>query len=177
MFLMQEEDKKVETSEQMKSNKSSLGYFAGVVILLLAVGAGAYFLNKSSESQKTPEETGEIATQKPSSPPSLKGKKLSDTQFANSAVLIYPGTISESAKAVMSGWDLKTTANSDGTITASLVPTGSEVTEGDTRHTFTLKSEDKLYFADLNPGDDGTGADNNKNDDMGIVVDVNGIIQ
>ncbi len=174
---MDEKEEKIETSESIKSNKSSVGYIAGVVILLLAVGAGAYFLNKSSESQKTPEETGEVATQKPAGPPSLKGQKLSDTQFANSAVLIYPGTISESAKAVMNGWNLKTISNSDGSITASLIPTGSEVTEGDSRHTFTLKSGDKLYFVDLNPGDDGTGADNNKNDDMGIVVDANGIIQ
>lgn len=169
---MEEEQDKISGS-----GKSSVGYVAAIIILLLAVGVGAYFLNKSSESKNIPEEGREIAVKKAPSPPSLKGQKFSDTQFADSAVQIYPGAISASAKAMMSGWNLKTTANSDGTVTASLIPVGSEVTEGDSAHTFTLKSGDKLYFVDLNPGDDGMGADNNKNDDMGIVVDSNEIIQ
>lgn len=146
------------------------------VILLVVIGAGVYFMNKTSEANNTPEERSET-TPSQVSKPSLKGQKLSDTNFAGNAVQIYPGNISREAMAAMSGWDLKTVKQSDGTIKASLVPTGSEAGEGDSAHTFTLNSGDKLYFVDINPGDDQPGQDNIKSDDMGIVVDANGIIQ
>lgn len=168
----------MENNEIGETKKSSMFYIISAVLLLLVVGGGIYLMNKGAETKSSPEEVNEsIPTQKPT-PPSLKGQKLSDSQFADSAHQIYPGKISEAAKAAMSGWDLKTIKNSDGTITASLIPAGSEVAEGDSAHTYTLQPTDKLYFVDLNPGDDNPGAeDANTRDDLGIVVDANGIIQ
>lgn len=177
---MEEEKKEVETSEPSKAKGFPSVYIAGLIILLLGVGAGLYFMNKSGEnSSGAPEAQSEAPNIRPSGPPSLKGQNFSDTRFAQSAVQIYPGPIDKSAQAVMSGWKLSTKTLPDGTTQVSLIPIESELTEGDTQHTFILKTGDKLYFDDINPGDDtpGGGADNNKNDDIGIVVDANGIIQ
>lgn len=174
------EEKKEETVEAPKPKNFPFVYVAGIIILILGVGAGLYFMNKSGESQSNaPEEQREEPNIRPTGPGSLKGQQFSNTQLANSAVQIYPGTISASASAVMSGWKLSTKIIPDGTTQVSLIPVGSEATEGDTQHTFILKKGDKLYFDDINPADDtpGGGTDNNKNDDMGIVVDANGIIQ
>lgn len=171
-----EEVKNPEIVEVGETKRSSMVYVILAIILLVAVGGGVYFMNKGSESKASPEEVKE-STPRPS-PVSLKGQNFTDSKFANSAVLIYPGTISKEAQAVMSGWNLKTKKLSDGTVQADLIPTESEAVEGDSRHSFNLKQGDKLYFADLNPGDDNPGStDNNKNDDMGIVVDAQGVIQ
>lgn len=160
-----------------ETKNSSIVYIVSAILLIIVVAGGIYFMNKSESKVSASQTQNSPASPRPQRP-SLKGQKLSDTKFADSAYQIYPGTVSEAAKAVMSGWDLKTTKNADGTVTAVLVPIGSEVTEGDTSHTYTLQSTDKLYFADINPGDDAPGAtDSNKNDDMGIVVDSAGIIQ
>lgn len=175
-----EEEKKEEAVESPKPKNFPFVYVAGIIILLLGVGAGLYFMNKSSESgTAAPEEQREVPNIRPSGPTSLKGQQFSNTEFANSAVQIYPGPVDKSAQAVMSGWKLSTKSLPDGTTQVSLIPVESELTEGDTQHTFVLKTGDKLYFDDINPGDDtpGGGTDNNKNDDMGIVVDANGIIQ
>lgn len=166
--------------EVEKTKNTSLVYFIVVIILLVVAVGGIYFASKKFEGASIEEnaESPASLTKVVVHAPSLKGQKLSDTRFAANAVQIYPGIISESAKSTMSGWDLKTVSNSDGTITASLVPTGSEITEGDSSHTYTLHSGDKLYFVDMNPGDDvANSTDNNKNDDMGIVVNSDGLIQ
>lgn len=174
---MEEKEEKIENSDPPKTKSASMVYIVAAVVLLLAVGGGLYFMNKTSEKSATPEEVREVPSGAPTGRGSLSGQKFADTQLAQSAVLIYPGAMSAEAKAATSGWQLKTTQNTDGTTQASLVPVGSEATEGDSAHTFTLKTGDKLYFVDLNPSDDSPNMDNNKNDDIGIVVDANGIIQ
>lgn len=169
---MEKENEEVTTSTA--SNKTAYVVF---VIAILLVGGGVFWAAKNLNKPSVPEQVLGQATERPKGPPSLKGQKFSDTNLADSAELIYPGTISESAKAVMSGWDLKTKVLPDGTTQVDLVPVGSEATEGDTSHSFVLKTGDKLYFVDLNPGDDSSTEDANTHDDMGIVVDANGVIQ
>lgn len=174
---MSDIDNETSPKEEVGETKNfSIVYIVSAILLIIVVSGGIYFMNKS-ESKVSASQTQNIPPSPRPQRPSLKGQKLSDTKFADSAYQIYPGTVSEAAKAAMSGWDLKIIKNADGTITATLVPTGTEVTEGDTSHTYTLQPTDKLYFADINPGDDQPGMDNNKNDDMGIIVDSAGIIQ
>lgn len=170
---MEEEKEKLEP----KSGKSTTMYIVGGVIILLVLGVGGYLMNKGSEAKNSPEEITETVKPQPQNPESMKGQQFSTTNFYTNAVIIAPGPLSVEAKAVTTGWDIKSRSLADGTTQVDLIPTGSEATEGDTAHSFNLKTGDKLYFVDLNPGDDRGGADNNKNDDIGIVVDANGIIQ
>jgi hypothetical protein len=107
----------------------------------------------------------------------MKGQTFSDTSLYSQAVQIYPGPILESAKAIMSGWNLKISKLPDGSVQADLIPVGSEAAEGDSMHSFVVKPGYKLYFVDLNPSDDKPGMDENTHDDLGILVDGNGIIQ
>ena len=164
-----------EVKEQKSSNTNVYIVF---VLILVVVGGGAYWYGKHSVklgAQTQLQMNGQ--GQRPVGPPSMKGQKLSDTNFANQAVQIYPGDISVGAKATMSGWSLKTKSLPDGTTQADLIPAGSEATEGDTSHTFMLKDGYKLYFVDINPNDDTSTEDKNAHDDMGIMVDASGVIQ
>ena len=171
---MDEENKKEEST---KSSNAAI-YSVFLIVLVLASGAAFYFGRKSGEAKMIAfYQSQPKPSTRPSGPPNFKGQKLSDIPMGAQATLIYPGVVSASAKAIMVNWTLKTANNSDGTVTASLIPEGSEAAEGDTMHTFTLKTGDKLYFVDLNPNDDQPGMDQNTHDDLGIVVDANGIIQ
>jgi len=170
------EEKKVVTSKS-----SNMVIYIVFVIILLVVAGGAYLYGRGSVkpvvlSAKTSDQAG-FQGPPPSGPPSMKGQKFSDTSLYTQAVQIYPGPISESAKAILTGWNLKTTNLSDGSAQADLIPVGSEATEGDTMHSFVVKPGYKLYFVDLNPSDDKPGMDENTHDDLGILVDGSGIVQ
>lgn len=187
----QETPEKVETGE---TKKSSMVYLISAALLLLVVGGGVYVMSKDSvkttpgqgngsnvegtiQSLATPDTTiQETPAQRPADLPNLKGQKLSDTKFAANAHEIYP-ILKEDALIPMSGWDRNVTDLHDGTFRIDLIPSGSETLEGDSKHTFIMKKGETLYFVDLNPGDDSSGADGNKNDDIGIIVNANGIIQ
>lgn len=148
------------------------------IVILIAVLAGGYLMTKVSESKNTTEETSEAPAPKVAgASASLNGQKFSDTNLAADAVLIAPGALSAQAQAATSGWQVKSRSLSDGSTQVDLIPVGSEATEGDSKHTFNLKTGDKLYFVDLNPGDDSSAHDANTNDDVGILVDANGIVQ
>lgn len=169
-------------SKTSKSTNTTLYLVFGIILLIVA--GGSYYLGRKAGEAKElyalnnmPRPSISPVGRGPQGPPNFKGQKLSDTNFSQNAVLIYPGISSEALSKALVNWKLTTTQNTDGTTTASLIPVGSESVEGDGSHTFTLKSGDKLYFVDLNPNDDQTGQDNNSRDDMGIVVDANGIIQ
>ena len=164
-----------EIKEQKPSNTNLYIVF---VLILIVVGGGAYWYGKHSVKPGTPTQFQMNGQgQRPGGPPNMKGHKLSDTNFANQAVQIYPGDLSDSAKSTMSGWDLKTSSLQDGSTQVSLIPTGSEAVEGDSAHTFDVKSGDKLYFVDINPNDDNSKEDGSARDDIGILTDSNGIIQ
>lgn len=167
---------KEEKKETTQKTPNVTLYIVFAIVLLIVAG-GSYWLGKHMNNlQMVPQRTTGGAFQRPGGPPSMKGQKFSDTQLFSQAVQIYPGDISASAKAIMSGWILKTKTLADGTTQADLIPMGSEATEGDTSHSFNLKASDKLYFVDINPNDDGP-SDQNTRDDMGIVVDASGMVQ
>jgi hypothetical protein len=163
--------------DEAQPGKSPAPYLiGGVLILLIVVGVG-YFMNKKSEASTSFEETREAPQKQVAGASTVNGQKFSDSQYAGSAVQIAPGALSPEAQAVTTGWQIKSRSLADGSTQVNLIPTGSETTEGDSSHTFNLKSGDKLYFVDLTPGDDRGGSDGNKNDDIGIVVNSDGIIQ
>jgi hypothetical protein len=170
-----------EEKKEVTTKSSNMAIYFVFVIVLLIVAGGAYMYGKHSVkpvvlSAKTSGQA-DFQSPPPSGLPNMKGQKFSDTSLYDQAVQIYPGTISESAKAILTGWNLKTTNLPNGSVQADLIPVGSEATEGDTMHSFTVKPGYKLYFVDLNPSDDKPGMDVNTHDDLGILVDGNGIIQ
>ncbi|MGA2910518.1 MAG: hypothetical protein ABSE04_01815 [Candidatus Microgenomates bacterium] len=177
MDEVKEENKEISP----KSSNSTL-YLVFVIILLVVAGGAFYFGRKSGEAKMTafyqsqPKPSG-MGIPRPSGPPNFKGQKLSDVQMLSSATLIYPGVSNTDVNRTLINWTLSTTQNSDGTVTVKLTPAEPEATEGDTTQTFTVKPGDKLYFDDLNPNDDQPGMDVNTHDDLGILVDSNGIIQ
>ncbi len=168
---------KVEETTSEKKSSSTTTYFILAIVVLLIGGSAVWAIKNLNKTPEPPVQVIGTETQKPQGPPSIKGQKFSDTNFFDQAVQIYPGVVSESAKAVMNGWTLKTKTLTDGSIQADLIPVGSEATEGDTAHTFILKAGDTLYFVDTNPNDDGPTEDANTRDDMGIVVGADGIVQ
>lgn len=176
---MEENIQKSKEQLEPLSKKTPLAtYFVFGAVLLVVIAGGVYFMVKSGENKSTSEETSEAPVPRVAGAETgLKGQKFSGTNLANDAVLIAPGALSAEAQAVTSGWQVKSRSLSDGTGQVDLIPVGSEATEGDSAHTFNLKAGDKLYFVDLNPGDDSSAADNNKNDDVGILVDADGIIR
>lgn len=169
-------DETKEESPKISKTSNPAVYVIFATVLLAGIG-GAYWYGKHSVKPQTVTEQPGTQGVTRTGPPSLKGQKFSDTNLYANAFLIAPGTPSEAARAAMSGWQLSSRSLSDGSTQVDLIPVGSEATEGDTAHTFNLKTGDQLYFADINPNDDNSGADINKNDDMGIIVGADGIVK
>ncbi len=158
----------------------------GLVIGMVVAGGIFYLAGKKGNS---PEENNErMADRQKISPsemlrrgpgqggqrPSLQGQKLSSTQFASNAVLVFPGTLSSDAKAVLVGFNLTTKATPDGSTQVSLTPTES----GYTFQQYVVKQGQSLYFIEMNRADDSNGTtDINNRDDFALIVDQNGVIQ
>lgn len=104
-----------------------------------------------------------------------KGMKFQDSPLFSKAYKIFPATggLSDSAKQATTGWNIKTTNLADGSTQVNLVPLEAE----DVQQEFIVKPGYSLYFIELNLADDATGVDQNRMDDMGVLVDQNGIVQ
>lgn len=104
-----------------------------------------------------------------------KGMDLTKTPLFRYAYQIAPGTLSSSAKQAITGWSIKTTAQSDGSTVVVLTPKDSE----DQSQQYIVKQGETLYFIEQTPFDDKVDQDKDLNyrDDYGIIVDKNGIIQ
>lgn len=70
---------------------------------------------------------------------------------------------------------MKTQTLADGSTQVDLVPT--ETGSNYKNQTFIVKTGFKLYFIEIRSGDDQPGQDNDPRDDIGILVDANGIVQ
>lgn len=105
----------------------------------------------------------------------MKGMKFSDSPLFSKAYLIAPvsGDLSKDAQIATTGWTVNSTANSDGSVSVDLVPKEAE----DVKQSFTVKPGYKLYFIEMTLVDDGTGVDENRGDDIGVLVDPNGMVQ
>jgi len=104
-----------------------------------------------------------------------KGMKFQDSPLFSKAYKIFPvtGSLSGDAKKATTGWNIKTINLSDGSTQVNLVPLEAE----DVQQEFIVKPGYSLYFIELNLADDATGIDQNRMDDMGVLVDQNGIVQ
>ena len=155
-----------------------------IVILLLACLGEGYWINRErNEKLALGMSLGKtIAMMTPKPPtgssrpmPMMKGSKFADNPLSSKAYLIAPatGALSADAQKATTGWTITSKDNGDSTTTVTLTPKEAE----DVQQVFTLKSGDKLYFIEMTLIDDTTGVDENRADDMGVLVDQNGIVQ
>ena len=161
--------------------KNSNLVVVALVLLAIAVGEG-YYIMKGSATKGIPyvTQTQAMQAKKPtprSARPTfvMKGQKFADNPISKKAYLIAPvtGPLSRDAQIALTGWTVKTTNNPDGSLQVNLIPQETE----DVQQQFTVKPGNKLYFIELTLADDSaTGGDANRGDDIGVLVDQNGIV-
>ena len=103
------------------------------------------------------------------------GMKFADTPFYATAYKIAPvtGTLPQKTQTALTGWNMKTQNLANGDIQVTLSP----LETGDVKQVYVVKPGDTLYFVEMKLPDDATGSDKNRLDDMGVLVDKNGIIK
>lgn len=94
------------------------------------------------------------------------------SQQGRNAIKIFPGPLSQQAKAFLSGFSLQELSLSDGTEQVTLLAKKQDFTS----QVLIVKPGDSVYFTDQHVSDDSAGADDDVNlhDDKAIVVDKNG---
>lgn len=139
-------------------------FFTSAIIALLAAGCGG---NSPSGPNSS---SGSTAS---SSAATASGTKLSDEPYANSAYEIDPNNMSAAAKQATQGFNIssQTLANGDTKITLAANGNPEYHTQA-----YELKSGQKLYFIEQNPGDDQPDHDAFAGDDTAVVVDQNGYV-
>jgi hypothetical protein len=137
----------------------------GIIALIFVVVVVGYMIFKSMYSPK-PSASAQSQGQ---------GTKLTDLPDYKFAYKVYPGDLTSDAKTALTGWNINPTINSDGSTTVTLTPNNAS----DQVKTYTVKSGDSLYFVEKSRGDDSqdTNTDANLQDDYGIIVNANGIVQ
>ncbi len=103
----------------------------------------------------------------------MPGMKFKDNPLFSKAYQIAPGDLSDDTKKAITGWDVKQQSLSDGSIQINLIPHEAE----DIQQVFTVKPGHTFYFIEMNLADDTVQKDENRGDDMGVLVDKNGIVQ
>ncbi len=165
-------------------NKNVLVIF--ILILIVACLAEGFFVFKerqekivlglqlASVQQKSMKPSMQLG-KRPAPMMVMKGQKFADTPLFSKAYLIFPtnGSLSSDAQKATTGWDIKTTLNADGSTQVDLIPKEAE----DVKQSFTVKSGYKLYFIEMTLVDDQTGVDENRGDDIGVLVNQDGIVQ
>lgn len=152
-----------------------------IVLVVLSIAEGYYIVKernaKNALSMIVQSQTMTAPpTKKPAPMFVIKGRKFADNPLFQKAYLIAPvtGELSVDAKKALTGWVVNTTDNPDGSFQVDLSPQET----GDIKQQFTLKPGYKLYFIELSPADDSaTEGDANRGDDIGVLVDQNGIVQ
>jgi hypothetical protein len=104
-----------------------------------------------------------------------KGQDFTTSPLFSKAYQIFPVVATQSAneKEALNGWTVKKSLQADGSTQVDLISTESE----DIRQSFIVKPGYKLYFIEMNLMDDKNGNDENRGDDIGVLVDQNGIVQ
>lgn len=152
-----------------------------IILIILCVGEAYFFVKERNEKialSTSPKKNSTIMKPSGGRPKAvfiMKGQKFSENALYAKAYLIFPvvGSLSADAQKALVGWDVKTTANSDGSSQIDLIPKEAE----DIRQSFTIKQGYKLYFIEMNLADDQTGVDENRGDDIGVLVNQDGIVQ
>lgn len=149
------------------------------LLIIACIAEGAYILkthHTKEELTMQPQSKSLMApTNRPKPSFIMKGQKFADNPLSSKAYLIFPtnGPLTGDAKTAMTGWNMQTTASADGSTVVTLIPHEAE----DIKQSFTVKPGNKLYFIEMTLVDDTTGVDENRGDDIGVLVDQNGIVQ
>ncbi len=177
-----EETQNSEVQQTAKSSFNPVILIAVVVVLL--VGGGLYFAQakkSTPQTQKVVEgakatPTAVMTAAAPSGTASAMstGQKLADSPDGKFAYKVFPGTLTADAKQALTGFDMQTKTNPDGSTTITLVAKK----QGYTTQTLTVKQGQSLYFIEKTLFDDhaDTDEDGTLHDDTGIVVDKDGYI-
>lgn len=152
-----------------------------IILVVLSIAEGYYIVKeRNAKNALSMIVQSQVVKAQPTKRPApmfvMKGRKFADNPLSQKAYLIAPitGELSADAKKALTGWDVKTTDNPDGSLQVDLSPQET----GDVKQQFTLKPGYKLYFIELSPADDSaTEGDANRGDDIGVLVDQNGIVQ
>ncbi len=150
-----------------------------IVILLVLLGSSGVYIMKLRRDrvevarifQEQLKKTAPTSSVRPQF--ITKGMKFADSPMFSKAYQIAPGDISASAKQALNGWTMTQKKLTAGTIEVSIIPQESQ----DVAQQFTVKPGFKLFFIELTTADDTTGLDQNRQDDIGVLVDQNGLVQ
>lgn len=152
-----------------------------LVIGVLVIGViGLVFLKSKpqikeelAENKTGTQEIRQSTSSKPQSPKA--GDKLADLAISKFAFQVFPGELTTTAKQALIGWEIKTTANADGTTQVILSPKNTD----DKQSSYKVATGQTLYFVEMSAGDDdeASNTDSNLRDDYGVLVDEGGIIQ
>lgn len=152
-----------------------------IILIILCVGEGYFVVKERNEKialSMVPQNVKMPAKPSPRPRPMFitRGQNFADNPLSKKAYLIAPvtGDLSADAKRALTGWDVKTTNNTDGSVQVNLVPHETE----DVQQQFTVKPGYKLYFIELTLADDSAAdGDANRADDIGVLVNSDGIVQ
>jgi len=158
----------------------------GLLTLLVVVESG-YIIHKKLSPAPVP--TGNVQGASTSARPSgsagpnatggrqmilAKGDNLKTSALANYVYEIAP-TVTDDAKKAMTGFNIKSETQKDGSTLVTLTPKDSD----DQYQSYVVQKGQMLYFVEQTPADDKNDQDKDLNyrDDYGIITDANGIIQ
>jgi len=147
-----------------------------IIVLLIAVAGLAFLKFKPQMKEEVAEnKTGTQESRKMPPAPPKSGDKFSDTTVFASAVQVFPGDLTEAARNALTGFDMTTSKNDDGTTQVTFIPKDQD----DQKSSYKVAEGQTLYFVEMSKGDD--NEDTNKDmflrDDYGILVDKDGIVQ
>jgi hypothetical protein len=154
-----------------------LGFMNRKIVIGLFVIAVIVIGGIIIKAQTPPGGTGNTATGSPTSQPQklTSGMKLSDSPDGAFAYKVAPGAMDVNAKAALTGWNITSTTQKDGSVAVTLTPKSST----DLAQTYTVTPGLSLYFVEKNTKDDNStaGSDATLSDDYGVLVDASGVVQ
>ena len=129
--------------------------------------------NPTSNPTTTTPSTVSPSTNSPATPAQNQaGPKITDPQYTNKAYLISGDSLDATAQTATSGFNISKIVNSDGTTTFTLTSTNPEYQD----QSYTLQPGQKLYFIEMNLGDDYNNNEGNLGDDRAVITDADGNI-
>lgn len=150
-------------------------------MLVIVLVAAALMLYGCAQQAATGTQPPAGSNQQPASPapapgqgaaPSSSAVKFSDMPVAAAAVQIAPGTLSDAAKAALSGFTMDSVQQADGSLLVTLTETQRGMS-----NQITLKPGQALYFIETSYGDDPLpNGETSLGDDGYVVVDQNGYV-
>jgi len=145
-----------------------LNFTAIFVLLLLAL---VVVVSGCSTTPPTTPVSSNPAATSPSTT-TQAAPNIADARYANNAFLISGDTLDAAAQAATSGFTINKVVNSDGSTTISLSSSNPDYQN----QNYTLQPGQKLYFIEMNAGDDVNNGDGTIADDRALVTDVDGNI-